>query len=129
MNSRGPLILLHGGRDHCRSWDWTAEELRKDWHVICPDVRGHGDSEWNNTGYYPMLGYVYDLAQLIHQLELAPVTIVAHSMGTLRKNCDIGVYLNRDGIEIHEDINSAITKYENAGKTSSKSNNVKNLPV
>ena len=42
---------------------------------------GHGDSEWNNNGYYPMLGYVYDLTQLIHQLELAPVTIVAHSMG------------------------------------------------
>lgn len=28
-----------------------------------------------------MNGYVYDLAQLIHQLDLAPVTIVAHSMG------------------------------------------------
>ena len=22
-----PLILQHGGRDHCRSWDWVAEEL------------------------------------------------------------------------------------------------------
>ena len=19
-----PLLLLHGGRDHCRNWDWTA---------------------------------------------------------------------------------------------------------
>lgn len=76
-----PLILLHGGRDHCRSWDWAAEELRADWHVICPDQRGHGDSGWNENGYYPTIGYVYDLAQLIHQLELAPVTIVAHSMG------------------------------------------------
>ena len=28
-----------------------------------------------------MASYVYDLAQLIHQQELAPVTIVAHSMG------------------------------------------------
>ena len=55
--------------------------------------------------------------------------IVAHSMGTLRKNCDIGVYLNRDGIEIHEDINSAIAKYENTGKATNNSNNVKNLPV
>ena len=26
-------------------------------------------------------GYVYDLAQLIHQHELAPVTIIAHSLG------------------------------------------------
>ena len=76
-----PLILLHGGRDHCRSWDWAAEELRKDWHVMCPDLRGHGDSGWSRTGYYPIMAYVYDLAQLIHQLELAPVTIVAHSLG------------------------------------------------
>ena len=37
-----PLILLHGGRDHCRNWDWTAQALRDDWHIICPDVRGHG---------------------------------------------------------------------------------------
>ena len=22
-----PLILLHGGRDHCRSWDWVASRL------------------------------------------------------------------------------------------------------
>ncbi len=76
-----PLILLHGGRDHCRNWDWTAERLRRDWHVICPDLRGHGDSEWNNNGTYPIMGYVYDLAQLIHQLSLGPATIVAHSLG------------------------------------------------
>jgi pimeloyl-ACP methyl ester carboxylesterase len=22
-----PLILIHGGRDHCRSWDWIAGAL------------------------------------------------------------------------------------------------------
>ena len=76
-----PLILLHGGRDHCRNWDWVAERLRKDWHVIAPDLRGHGDSEWSLTGQYPMAGYIYDLAQLIHQQSLAPVTIIAHSLG------------------------------------------------
>ncbi len=76
-----PLILQHGGRDHCRSWDWVAEELRHDWHVIAPDLRGHGDSAWSPAGNYDMPGFVYDMAQLIHQLGLAPVTIVAHSMG------------------------------------------------
>ncbi len=76
-----PLILLHGGRDHCRNWDWVAEELRNDWHIIAPDLRGHGDSEWTSDGNYEMLPYVYDLAQLVDQLELAPVNIVAHSLG------------------------------------------------
>jgi pimeloyl-ACP methyl ester carboxylesterase len=76
-----PLILLHGGQDHCRNWDWVAQRLRHEWHVIAPDLRGHGDSEWSATGSYTMAGYIYDLAQLIDQQRLAPVTIIAHSLG------------------------------------------------
>lgn len=76
-----PLLLVHGGRDHARSWDWVAEELRHDWHIIAPDLRGHGDSSWSPDGNYEMSAFVYDLAQLIHQLGLAPVSIIAHSMG------------------------------------------------
>ncbi|MDF2367923.1 alpha/beta hydrolase [Sneathiella sp.] len=76
-----PLLLIHGGRDHCRNWDWVAEELRHDWHVIAPDLRGHGDSGWSTDGNYNVQSYVYDIAQLIHQKELSPVTIVSHSLG------------------------------------------------
>jgi pimeloyl-ACP methyl ester carboxylesterase len=76
-----PLILLHGGLDHCRSWDDVAEHLRSEWHVIAPDLRGHGDSQWSSDGFYTMPGYIYDLAQLIHSQRLAPVTIIAHSLG------------------------------------------------
>src|SRR5437763_2901653 len=76
-----PLLLVHGGRDHCRNWDWVAQALRRDWHIICPDLRGHGDSQWSPDGNYSMSAYIYDLAQLIHQQNLAPVTIVAHSLG------------------------------------------------
>lgn len=76
-----PLILQHGGRDHCRSWDWVAEELAKDWHVIAPDLRGHGDSAWAPDGNYEMNAFVYDFAQLVHTLGHDEVTIVAHSLG------------------------------------------------
>jgi pimeloyl-ACP methyl ester carboxylesterase len=76
-----PLILLHGGRDHCRNWDWVAQDLRRDFHVIAPDLRGHGDSAYSSSGDYSMSAFVYDLAQLIHRQKLAPVTIVAHSLG------------------------------------------------
>ena len=76
-----PLLLVHGGRDHCRNWDWVAQALRDDWHIICPDLRGHGDSQWSPDGNYAMSSYIYDLDQLIHQQGLAPVTIVAHSLG------------------------------------------------
>jgi pimeloyl-ACP methyl ester carboxylesterase len=79
--SAPPLILVHGGRDHCRNWDWVARALRRDWHVIAPDLRGHGDSAYSPSGDYSMSAFVYDLAQLIHGQKLAPVRIVAHSLG------------------------------------------------
>ena len=65
--SAPPLLLVHGGRDHCRNWDWVAAALRDDYHIIAPDLRGHGDSAWSASGHYTMASYIYDLAQLIHQ--------------------------------------------------------------
>lgn len=76
-----PLLLIHGGRDHCRNWDWVAAALRDRYHVIAPDLRGHGDSQWAIGGSYMLSEYVYDIAQLIHQNDLAPVSIIAHSLG------------------------------------------------
>ncbi|MSO75638.1 MAG: alpha/beta hydrolase [Alphaproteobacteria bacterium] len=76
-----PLLLLHGGRDHCRNWDWVAEALRHDYHIFAPDLRGHGDSEWMRGGLYGMSEYTYDLAQLLHQTALTPIRILAHSLG------------------------------------------------
>jgi pimeloyl-ACP methyl ester carboxylesterase len=76
-----PLLLLHGGRDHCRSWDWAAARLSDRYRIIAPDLRGHGDSAWSPDGDYSLMAYLYDLAQLIHQLNLAPLSIIAHSLG------------------------------------------------
>ena len=76
-----PLLLIHGGRDHCRNWDWVAQELRDDYHIIAPDLRGHGDSQWMIGGSYAISEYVYDIAQLLHQTKLAPLKIIGHSLG------------------------------------------------
>jgi pimeloyl-ACP methyl ester carboxylesterase len=75
------MLLIHGGRDHCRNWDWVAERLRDRFHIIAPDLRGHGDSEWATGGGYNEINYVYDIAQLVHQKKMAPVAIIAHSLG------------------------------------------------
>lgn len=81
-NPDAPLLILqHGGRDHCRSFDWVAQELRHDWHVIAPDLRGHGDSAWSPEGTYTSDAFVYDFAQLVHTLGHDEVTIIGHSLG------------------------------------------------
>jgi pimeloyl-ACP methyl ester carboxylesterase len=76
-----PLILVHGSRDHARSWDWTARALRHDWHVIALDLRGHGDSEWSPDGAYLSPYHVLDFADLVDTLGHEQVNIVAHSFG------------------------------------------------
>jgi pimeloyl-ACP methyl ester carboxylesterase len=75
------LLLLHGVQDHCHSWDWFADAFADRFHVVAPDLRGHGDSEWVHGSGYHQLDYVYDLDQLVRQRALAPLHIVGHSMG------------------------------------------------
>ncbi|NIJ16831.1 alpha/beta fold hydrolase [Sphingobium vermicomposti] len=75
------LILLHGAMDHARSWDWTAKLLAQNYHVIAPDLRGHGDSGWSRQGSYLTADFVYDLAQLMDQVGRDKVTLVGHSLG------------------------------------------------
>ena len=89
------LLLLHGIHDHCHSWDWTAERLRNDFHVVAPDLRGHGDSEWSKGGSYSYLEYVGDVEQLVRQQKLAPVTLIAHSMGGTIASFFAGLYPDR----------------------------------
>jgi pimeloyl-ACP methyl ester carboxylesterase len=87
-----PLLLIHGTRDHAHSWDWTARRLQDRYHLLAPDLRGHGDSQWSLGSVYTPSEFVYDLAQLIHQQQLAPVRIVAHSLGALISLRYAGIY-------------------------------------
>lgn len=89
---RPPLLLVHGGRDHARNWDWVARALRDEYHIIAPDLRGHGDSAHAIGGQYTQSDYILDLAQLIDVLDLAPVRIVAHSLGAAVSLQFAGVY-------------------------------------
>jgi pimeloyl-ACP methyl ester carboxylesterase len=81
-NDDAPLMLLvHGGRDHCRSWDLIARSLQPHFHVLAPDLRGHGDSDWTKGGSYSLTEYVYDLSRLVRSTAADQVTMVGHSMG------------------------------------------------
>ena len=79
--SKPTLVLVHGNRDHARNWDWVARALRADWHVVAPDLRGHGDSAWVYGGPYAIADFMLDLANLIDALGKGPVTLVGHSLG------------------------------------------------
>ena len=80
-----PILLVHGFRDHCRTWDFFAAELlaiRPDLWLVAPDCRGHGDSGWVGAGgYYHFFDYLLDLDFLVRHLAAPVVRLVGHSMG------------------------------------------------
>ena len=82
-----PLILVHGGLDHCRNWDAIARELQPHFHVVAPDLRGHGDSEWAKGSSYSLVDHVYDLTRLMRFAGLQDAAIVGHSMGGMVWAC------------------------------------------
>jgi pimeloyl-ACP methyl ester carboxylesterase len=76
-----PLLLIHGNRDHARTWDDVAVRLQRDYCVYAVDLRGHGDSDWAVGGQYSLPEFVLDIAMLARELDRDPLTIVAHSLG------------------------------------------------
>jgi pimeloyl-ACP methyl ester carboxylesterase len=87
-----PLILIHGGRDHCRSWDEVARVLRPHFHVMAPDLRGHGDSDWAKGSSYSLSDYMYDLTRLVQSAAVHKTAIVGHSMGGMIGLMYAGIY-------------------------------------
>ena len=77
------LLLIHGGRDHCRNWDWVATALKDDYFIVAPDLRGHGDSQWMVGGAYSIVDYIYDVQQLVRQINIAPMSVIGHSLGAI----------------------------------------------
>ncbi len=79
--SRQPLILIHGTRDHARSWDATAAALTDRYCVYAPDLRGHGDSDWAHGGQYSIIDYTLDIQALCQVINRPPYTLIGHSLG------------------------------------------------
>jgi pimeloyl-ACP methyl ester carboxylesterase len=79
-SSGSPLVLVHGGWDDHRFWDFVVPDLSQSFRVLTYDRRGHSQSE-RPTSQGSVREDVADLAGLIEELGLAPAHIAGNSFG------------------------------------------------
>jgi pimeloyl-ACP methyl ester carboxylesterase len=75
------VFMLHGWMDVGASFQFLVDALQREWHVIAPDWRGFGLSDWPVDGYW-FPDYLADLDALLdHFVANEPARLVGHSLG------------------------------------------------
>jgi pimeloyl-ACP methyl ester carboxylesterase len=91
------MLCVHGSAAHAHWFDFVASGLSAEFHVLAPDLRGHGDSEWDRSPApeYDYERYAADLHELSEQLDLRDFILVGHSMGGLVSTVYAATYPGR----------------------------------
>ena len=86
-----PVFLLHGWMDVAASFQFLVDSFTREWHVVAPDWRGFGLTEWAREGYW-FPDYYADLEALLNLYQPSkPVNLVGHSMGGIIASVYAGV--------------------------------------
>ena len=73
-----PLLLLHGMADNALVWSSLGDYLAANYHIVAPDMRGHGESSKPDRDY-SFESVISDLETLMDKLEWSAAHIVSHS--------------------------------------------------
>ena len=74
------LLLLHGLADSATVWSSLGACLSHKYHIVAPDLRGHGESSKSDSGY-SSTEIIADLETLIAHLGWERSHILGHSWG------------------------------------------------
>lgn len=75
-----PVLAIHGLGSSTRDWERQVDVLAESHRVVTVDLRGHGKSD-KPQGRYSIQLFSDDVAELVRQLDLVPVTVVGISLG------------------------------------------------
>ena len=64
-----PVVLLHGGGQTRHAWDETARRIASEgMRAVTVDLRGHGQSDWVESGNYGFVDFGADAAAIFRQV-------------------------------------------------------------
>jgi pimeloyl-ACP methyl ester carboxylesterase len=76
-----PIVCVHGYTSSAEAFNAPSRHFQDRFHILAPDVRGHGESAWSPAGAYQYTDQVGDLVALVDQLGLPPFVLIGTSMG------------------------------------------------
>ncbi|MFC6671550.1 alpha/beta fold hydrolase [Marinobacterium aestuariivivens] len=80
-----PLLLLHGYPQTHVIWHAAAPRLAEHFHLICPDLRGYGDSEKppsaDDHAPYSKRAMARDMVEVMEQLGYRHFAVAGHDRG------------------------------------------------
>ena len=80
-----PLLLIHGYPQSHVMWHAVAPLLCDHFHLICPDLRGYGDSSkppgLSDHSNYSKRAMALDLVELMHSLGYSEFYVAGHDRG------------------------------------------------
>jgi pimeloyl-ACP methyl ester carboxylesterase len=121
-----PVLCLPGLTRNARDFSHVAERLASQRRVICPDLRGRGDSAYaKDSATYNPLQYAEDIALLLEQEGIERVVTIGTSLGGLitmimamtAPGRLAGVLLNDVGPEIAPEGLDRIRSYVGQGRS------------
>lgn len=76
------ILLVHGAGQTRAEWHTVADALvQAGRRVVSLDLRGHGGSEWPESGRYDLEAHIEDLRAVLAQLATRPVVVTSTSSG------------------------------------------------
>ena len=121
-----PLLCMAGLTRNARDFAALAERLAGTWRVICPDLRGRGDSDYaKDPATYNPLQYADDIELLLDQEGIKRFVSLGTSLGGLismllaagRPERIAGVLLNDVGPELDPAGLARIREYVGQGRS------------
>src|SRR5689334_17831813 len=81
-----PVVLLHGHPRTHTTWWQVAPRLAEDFTVVCPDLRGYGESDKptadDDHSQYSKRAMAGDIAHLMSELGHERFAVVGHDRGS-----------------------------------------------
>ena len=77
-----PIVFIHGFGASTDTWRFLVDDLKDDYRLVLPDLKGHGFSDRPRDSMYSLADHAAAVLGLMDHLGLSNAVLVGHSLGS-----------------------------------------------